>query len=84
MAPSGAGPVQNKENGGSAFAIFRDTGASKGEHAEGAQWEDLGTVKSRKRENEVEAGEWKGETLPMASASKPGAFKLEVFRDSVR
>lgn len=83
MAPSGAGTVAGKENGGNAFAIFRDTGASKGEHAAGAQWDDLGTVKSRKRENEIEATEWKGETLPMASASKPGAFKLEVFRDSV-
>lgn len=86
MAPSGAG-VGGKENGGSAFAVFRDTAASVS-HADGAQWDDLGTVKSRKRENEVEAKEWKGETLPMsggtaASATKPAPFKLEVFRDAV-
>ena len=83
MTPSGVGAVAGKENGGSAFAIFKDTGSSKGEHATGAQWDDLGTVKSRKRENDIEASEWKGEILPMASASKPSAFKLEVFRDSV-
>lgn len=87
MAPSGVGSLNPSVNGGaSAFAIFRDDKSSKGEHAEGAEWEDLGTVKSRKRENDVEAKEWKGETMPMAgaSASKPGMFKLEVFRDSVR
>jgi checkpoint serine/threonine-protein kinase len=69
------------------FSVFRDTAAKPGgEHATGAQWDDLGTVKSRKRENDIEATEWKGETLPMTgahSATKPGAFKLEVFRDTV-
>lgn len=84
MAPSGSGSGTKENNGGSAFAIFRDGAGSTGQHAAGAEWEDLGTVKSRKRENETEATPWKGETMPMvASASKPGAFKLEVFRDSV-
>lgn len=88
IAPSGTGTAApGKENGSSLFSVFRDSGAkSAGEHASDAQWHDLGTVKSRKRENDIEATEWKGETLHMSggtSASKPNTFKLEVFRDSV-
>ncbi|KAK4054049.1 protein kinase [Microbotryomycetes sp. JL221] len=69
-------------NGASAFAIFRDTSGSAS-HSEGSQWDDLGTVKSRRRENEQEATAWKGETLPMSGhATSRSAFKLEVFRDA--
>ena len=54
-----------------------------GEDGKGG-WDDFGTVKSRNRENEVEAKEWKGETLPMGNKAVGGGFKLDVFRDNVR
>ncbi|KAM0754458.1 hypothetical protein T439DRAFT_376938 [Meredithblackwellia eburnea MCA 4105] len=69
-----------KENGAKGFAVFQD-GEGGTEQEKGKDWEDIGTAKSRKKENTIEAGPWKGETLPMGASSKPGAFKLEVFRD---
>lgn len=87
LAGAGVGPSKPgvglvKENGARGFAVFQD-GADGEQHERGKDWEDLGTVKSRKKENVVEAGQWKGETLPMAAAPKPGALRLEVFRDEV-
>lgn len=82
---AGAG-VAAKENGAKLFEVFTDPAAEAGEKREGAVWEDLGTVKSRKRENEVEGSIWKGQTLPMTPggvSGKPAPFKLEVFRDAV-
>lgn len=47
-------------------------------------WEDLGTIKSRKRENEGDATSWAGEKLGMgAKIGGGGGMKLEVFRDDV-
>lgn len=75
-----------RENGSRGFNVFQDTAASTGVVGEDAKggWDDFGTVKSRKRENEVEAKEWKGETLPMGSKAVGTGFKLDVFRDNVR
>ncbi|KAK4048695.1 protein kinase [Microbotryomycetes sp. JL201] len=72
----------SRPNGGSAFTIFKDAAGSYS-NSNGAQWDDMGTVKSRRRENEIDAKPWKGETLPMTNAAtgKPAPFKLEVFRD---
>ena len=75
-----------KENGAKLFEVFSDPAAEAGEKREGAVWEDLGTVKSRKRENDVEGSIWKGQTLPVTpggASGKPAPFKLEVFRDTV-
>lgn len=82
----GLGAGAAKENGAKLFEVFADPAAEAGEKREGAVWEDLGTVKSRKRENEVEGSIWKGQTLPVtpgAASGKPAPFKLEVFRDAV-
>ncbi|GJN94151.1 hypothetical protein Rhopal_007225-T1 [Rhodotorula paludigena] len=79
-APGGTG-VGPKGNG-SMFAVFRDDAGASGAGKE-AGWEDFGTVKSRTRENDEEKKEWSGEVMPQKAgpASKPGAFKLEVYRD---
>jgi checkpoint serine/threonine-protein kinase len=90
-APSTSGAVSTSAtssaipaNGAKGFAVFQDT-AVDANRIEGGSWEDLGTNKSRRRENEVEAVEWKGETMPMiAKKSGGGVGKLEVFRDDVR
>ncbi|KAL8280139.1 hypothetical protein RQP46_007469 [Phenoliferia psychrophenolica] len=73
-------PSLVKGNSASSFAVFQD-GAESEAHERGKDWEDLGTVKSRKKENDIEASAWKGETLPMTAAPKAGALRLEVFRD---
>ena len=71
------------ENAAKGFAVFKD-GDGAVEPGEGETWEDMGTVQSRKRENTVEGGEWKGETMPMGGSAKVAPLRLEVFRDSVR
>ncbi|GAA5917372.1 hypothetical protein JCM5296_003800 [Sporobolomyces johnsonii] len=78
---TGVGPAGN----GSAFAVFRDE-AGKQDGGKDAEWDDFGTVKSRKRENELEKKEWAGETMPQrvvvgGAAALGGGFKLEVYRD---
>ncbi|KAM0789898.1 hypothetical protein ACM66B_006740 [Microbotryomycetes sp. NB124-2] len=80
VAITAAQTSSGRPNGASAFTIFKDSAGSSG-HSEGAQWDDMGTVKSRRRENDQEAKPWKGETLPMVT-TKPTPFKLEVFRDA--
>ncbi|SGY81412.1 BQ5605_C009g05496 [Microbotryum silenes-dioicae] len=86
-----AGAKENQSasstNGASAFAIFRDTTPSSSstlENSGGSEWKDLGTVASRKRENEMEAKGWKGETMPMGGekAQTVAPIKLTVFRDA--
>ncbi|GAA6019370.1 hypothetical protein JCM11491_000915 [Sporobolomyces phaffii] len=94
---TGVGPKGN----GSMFAVFKDDAAARGAQAaaaaagQEAEWDDFGTVKSRKRENDLEKKEWTGETMPQAApaatatatAALPssfgggGGFKLEVYRD---
>lgn len=77
---TGVGPKGN----GSMFAVFKDDSASNTGAGQEAQWDDFGTVKSRKRENDLEKKEWNGETMPQAApAPAIGGFKLEVYRDEV-
>lgn len=64
--------------------MFTDT-VGEANHLQGGEWNDLGTIKSRQRENTINAVEWKGEVMPMmAKKSGGGIEKLEVFRDDVR
>ncbi|GAA5937986.1 uncharacterized protein JCM15063_005432 [Sporobolomyces koalae] len=82
---TGVGPKGN----GSMFAVFKDDSAAaqtlaQQEEGTRAEWDDFGTVKSRKRENDQDKKEWSGETLsqqPSAIAPALGGFKLEVYRD---
>lgn len=79
--PSAVGSSAILVNGAKGFSVFQDTAGGADSIAEGS-WDDLGTNKSRRRENEMEAVEWKGETMPMtAKKSGGGIGKLEVFRD---
>ncbi|GAA5908533.1 uncharacterized protein JCM6883_005576 [Sporobolomyces salmoneus] len=64
---TGVGPKGN----GSMFAVFRDDSSSSSAAGAGgagqeAEWDDFGTVKSRKRENDQEKKEWNGETMPQS------------------
>ncbi|GAA5962252.1 hypothetical protein JCM3765_004718 [Sporobolomyces pararoseus] len=75
---TGVGPKGN----GSMFAVFKDDSASSGAGAgQEAEWDDFGTVKSRKRENDMEKKEWNGETMPQVAPAPTSGFKLEVYRD---
>ena len=63
--------------------VFSDAQGSSSE-GEASEWADFGTRESRRKENTIEAGPWKGETLPQKRGMTPRTPKLEVFRDSVR
>ncbi|BGP35745.1 protein kinase [Rhodotorula toruloides] len=79
--PAQGGIGIGAKGNGSSFAIFRDSSADENGAPKGG-WEDLGTVKSRTRENNEEKKEWGGEVLPQKTGlAKPGGFKLEVYRD---
>ncbi|KAI5481322.1 checkpoint serine/threonine-protein kinase [Pseudohyphozyma bogoriensis] len=80
------GTSSTPANNARAFTVFSDEGAAPSGDREGG-YEDLGTVKSRTKENTQEAGAWKGETLkmgPMVGGVRNAAAavgKLEIFRD---
>ncbi|GAA5889776.1 hypothetical protein JCM16303_003715 [Sporobolomyces ruberrimus] len=86
---SGTGVGPKVANGGSMFAVFKDESAAAAAGGLGAgqevEWQDFGTVKSRKRENDSEKKEWSGETMPQGlstpAPASGGGFKLEVYRD---
>ncbi|GAA6059120.1 hypothetical protein JCM10212_003867 [Sporobolomyces blumeae] len=82
--PSTGGTGVGPKGNGSMFAVFRDEAANESS-GKSAEWDDFGTVQSRKRENEVEKKEWSGETIPqknaVAAPTSGGLFKLEVYRD---
>ncbi|KPV73066.1 uncharacterized protein RHOBADRAFT_55300 [Rhodotorula graminis WP1] len=82
---TGAGTGVRPAGNGSLFAVFRDGAGGASEAGKEAGWEDYGTVKSRTRENDDDKKEWAGEVMPQkgAATSKPGGFKLEVFRDEI-
>ncbi len=76
----------SKSANGAKMEIFSDA-AGTGEDAVPGEWADLGTRDGRRKENTVEAGPWKGETLPQSAARgriAPRTPKVEVFKDSVR
>ncbi|OCF44535.1 BUB protein kinase [Kwoniella heveanensis CBS 569] len=74
--------VASKGNGSKMEIFSDDTG--RPEDAAPGEWADFGTRDGRRKENTVEAGPWKGETLPQ-SASRPRVAprtpKVEVFKD---
>lgn len=77
-----------RENNKKDFSIFQDDDDDEGggvnQPGEG-KWEDLGTMKSRRRENDLEATEWKGETMVMGGRAilPTTVTRIEVFRDDV-
>jgi len=65
--------------------IFSDV-TGQPDDATPGEWADLGTRDNRRKENSIEAGPWKGETLPQSAARgriAPRTPKVEVFKDSV-
>jgi checkpoint serine/threonine-protein kinase len=68
------------------MSIFSDAdSASADQPATSGQtkgWESIGSIKERKKENEMEAKPWVGETLKAGKKSGP-AQKMAIFRDEV-
>nr|KIR49111.1 BUB protein kinase [Cryptococcus bacillisporus CA1280] len=70
-------------NNGRKMAIFADE-EGKAEDTPASEWPEFGSRDERKKENTVEAGPWKGETLPQSAARgrvAPRTPKVEVFQD---
>lgn len=75
----------SKSANGARMEIFSDVTGTVQDEAAG-EWADLGTRDGRRKENTVEAGAWKGETLPQSAARgriTPRTPKVEVFMDLV-
>ena len=75
----------SKAANGSKMEIFAD-GIVKAEDDAPGEWADFGTRDGRRKENTVEAGPWKGETLPQSAARSrvaPRTPKIEVFKEMV-
>ncbi|WVR09655.1 hypothetical protein IAU60_006729 [Kwoniella sp. DSM 27419] len=75
--------IASKGNG-QKMEIFADTTGARGEDAAPGEWADFGTRDARRKENTVEAGQWRGETLPQSasrSRTAPRTPKPEVFKD---
>lgn len=67
------------------MAIFSDADSAAPGPATGGQtkgWESIGSVRDRKKENEVEAKPWVGETLKAGKKPAP-VQKMAIFRDQV-
>ncbi|KAK8853458.1 hypothetical protein IAR55_004165 [Kwoniella newhampshirensis] len=74
----------SSKNNGSKMEIFADDGAKGAEDPAPGEWAEFGTRDGRRKENTVEAGPWKGETLPQSTARgrvTPRTPKVEVFKD---
>ncbi|WVF67371.1 hypothetical protein IAT40_002126 [Kwoniella sp. CBS 6097] len=74
--------VASKGNGAK-MEIFSDETGRPEDSAPG-EWADFGTRDGRRKENTVEAGPWKGETLPQSTSRPrvaPRTPKVEVFKD---
>nr|XP_018261155.1 BUB protein kinase [Kwoniella dejecticola CBS 10117]OBR83313.1 BUB protein kinase [Kwoniella dejecticola CBS 10117] len=74
--------VASKGNG-SKMEIFSDDRGRNEDTAPG-EWADFGTRDARRKENTVEATQWKGETLPQSVGRgriAPRTPKVEVFKD---
>ncbi|KAI5846813.1 Mad3/BUB1 homology region 1-domain-containing protein [Tricharina praecox] len=67
------------------MAIFSDADAPSAEKSTPARatggWDNIGTLHHRKKENEIEAKPWAGETLK-SHGKAPTTDKLTVFRDT--
>jgi checkpoint serine/threonine-protein kinase len=76
----------SKGTNGSKMEIFADDGRGGEDDAPG-EWAEFGTRDGRRKENTVEAGTWKGETLPQSAARlrvAPRTPRIEVFKEAVR
>ena len=77
----------SKSVNGAKMAIFSDAaGEGAGADVAPGEWSDIATRDARRKENTVEAGPWKGETLPQSAARGRIASrtsKMEVFKDLV-
>lgn len=63
--------------------IFADE-EGKADDTPASEWPEFGSRVERKKENTVEAGPWKGETLPQSAVRgrvAPRTPKVEVFQD---
>lgn len=84
-SPSMGGTSKSK-SGKAKMAIFSDAdAASSSQPATSGQtkgWESIGSMRERKKENEVEAKPWVGETLKAGKKSGP-TQKMAIFRDEV-
>lgn len=84
--PNGLG-TQTVKGGKTKLQIFSDADVAAEPSAMGSSkagpkgWDSIGSLAGRKKENEVEAKPWAGETLP--AGGKKSASKLAVFKDSV-
>ncbi|KAJ5234343.1 uncharacterized protein N7469_003511 [Penicillium citrinum] len=81
-SPSTAAP--KTKSGKTKMAIFSD--ADAGESSQPATsgqtkgWESIGSIRERRKENEMEAKPWVGETLKAGKKSGPSQ-KMAIFRD---
>jgi checkpoint serine/threonine-protein kinase len=83
-SPPTGGAAKTK-SGKPKMAIFSDVdSAAPGPATGGATkgWESIGSIRDRKKENEVEAKPWAGETLKVGKKAAP-AQKMAIFRDEV-
>ncbi|KAJ5139159.1 uncharacterized protein N7515_004007 [Penicillium bovifimosum] len=81
-SPPTGGAAKTK-SGKPKMAIFSDADAAAPGPATGGAtkgWESIGSIRDRKKENEVEAKPWAGETLKVGKKAAP-AQKMTIFRD---
>ena len=82
----GMGAATKSKSGKPKMAIFSDAGADASpQPATSGQtkgWETIGSMQERKKENQVEAKPWVGETLKAGKKSGP-TQKMAIFRDEV-
>jgi checkpoint serine/threonine-protein kinase len=82
---SQTGGAAKTKSGKPKMAIFSDADSAAPGPATGGStkgWESIGSIRDRKKENEVEAKPWAGETLKVAKKAAP-TQKMAIFRDEV-
>ncbi|RXK35097.1 BUB protein kinase [Tremella mesenterica] len=74
-------PSLRQRPNGTKMEVFTDTG--RVDDGEAPEWAEIGTREGRRKENTIEAGPWKGETLIQGIGRRgPRTPKVEVFKDS--
>lgn len=80
---SGLGGPSKSKSGKPKMAIFSDSDSAQPALAGQTNgWESIGSLQERKKENQMEAKPWTGETLRAGKKSGP-TQKMAVFRDEV-
>jgi checkpoint serine/threonine-protein kinase len=86
--PSPTAAAPKTKSGKTKMAIFSD--ADAGESSQPATsggptkgWDSIGSIRERKKENEVEAKPWVGETLKAGGKKSGPSQKMAIFRDEV-